>query len=135
MPTEETIGSIFRYLFESSDMRLKYMNWPPDAFCFAALALQKSSAYTHLIGSDKPTLRFRGRGRKSRGKVLEELGRHGKKAAVSGKQLPEDVINWFGRVKKHRDLPLGELAKNKSVMTALINLLAAADESCEHRKR
>jgi hypothetical protein len=128
-PSPETIGSLFEFLFESPDMWLLTIAWPPDAFCFAATALQRSSAYTALVGSRKPRLQFK-HGQENRAEALEEIGRRWRISAAKDKLPPKVVREWFGKIRSSRDLPLTRLSTRKQVLAALVNLLAAADEAC-----
>lgn len=127
--TAETLGSVFEYLFETHDMWLESIAWPPDAFCFAATALQKSSAYTFLIGSTKPNLGFK-HSKTDRADALEEVGNAWRAASGKGKGPPTLVGGWLATIRASRELPLAELGGHKKVLAALLNLLAAADEAC-----
>jgi len=129
LPGPETIGSLFEFLFESSDMWLWRIAWPPDAFCFAATALQRSSAYTALVGTGKPKLRFKHR-LKHRAEALEEIGDQWRTSAAKGKLPPKLIGEWLGQIRARRHVPLSSLAKHKRTLAALTNLLAAADEAC-----
>jgi hypothetical protein len=130
VPSPETIGSLFEFLFESRDMWLWRIGWPPDAFCFAATALQRSSAYTALVGTGKPKLHFKHR-LKNRAEALEEIGAQWRTSAAEGKLPPKLIREWFDQIRARRNVPLSSLAKHKRTLAALTNLLAAADESCE----
>jgi hypothetical protein len=129
LPSPETIGSLFEYLFESSDIWLWRIAWPPDAFCFAATALQRSSAYTALVGSKKPRLGFKHR-KTSRADALEEIGRRWRTAAAKAQLPPKPVGDWLAEIRTARNLPLTNIKSRKRILAALVNLLAAADEAC-----
>jgi hypothetical protein len=128
-PTAETLGSVFEYLFQSSDISMWTISWPPDAFCFAATALQRSSAYTALIGAGKPRLDFK-HVEESREDALQSIGEKWRERAGLGKLPPPTVGKWLEVIRSNRKLELTKLAKRKKVLAALINVLAAADESC-----
>jgi hypothetical protein len=125
----ETIGSLFEYLFDSSNMWAWRIAWPPDAFCFVATALQRSSAYTALVGSDKPNLRFAHQ-KDDRAEALEELGVQWRSSAAKGGLPPKVIRQWFATVRKNRTLTLDRLSSRKKVLAALVNLMAASDEAC-----
>ena len=129
VPSPETIGSLFEFLFESRDMWLWRIAWPPDAFCFAATALQRSSAYTALVGTGKPKLRFKHH-LKDRAEALEKIGDQWRMLAAKGKLPPKLIGEWLGQIRTRRHVPLSSLATHKRTLAALTNLLAAADEAC-----
>jgi hypothetical protein len=128
-PTAETLGSVFEYLFQSSDISMWTISWPPDAFCFVATALQRSSAYTALVGTGKPRLDFK-HAQEDREEALEAIGRKWRAAAGKSKLPPPVVRKWLEIVRSNRALPLTALGRRKQVLAALLNILAAADEAC-----
>jgi len=128
-PSAETVGSIFEYLFQSPDISMWTISWPPDAFCFAATALQRSSAYTALVGAGKPQLDFK-HAEEDREDALEMIGKKWRFAAGKDKLPPPIVRKWLELVRSNRALPLTALGTRKRVLAALINILAAADEAC-----
>ena len=128
-PTPETIGSLFEYLFDSPDMWTWRIAWPPDAFCFAATALQRSSAYTALVGTEKPNLQFK-HAKKDRPEALEEIGEQWRKSAARGDLPPRPIRKWFATIRTHRKVTLDRLSSRRQVLPALMNLMAASDEAC-----
>jgi hypothetical protein len=103
--------------------------WPPDAFCFAATALQRSSAYTAFVGSDKPNLKFKHR-KADRAEALEELGEQWRRSAAKGNLPPKLTRQWFATIRTNRGTTLDRLGSRKKVLAALMNLMAASDEAC-----
>ena len=130
-PSPETVGSLFEYLFETSTITPLLLLWPPDAFCFAAEVLQRSAAYTELIGSEKPNINFKYERYKhgQRAEALEAVGEHWHIAAASGKTPPKPVRAWIKLIASSTDLPLMRLATKRRVLAAFLNLMAAADEA------
>jgi hypothetical protein len=128
-PEAETLESVFEYLFQSSEISAWTISWPPDAFCFAATALQKSCAYTYLVGADQPRLRF-GKAGTDREDALAHIGEQWKIAAGRRKPAPPIIGRWLKEIRSNRKLSLSGLRRRKKVIAALTNLLAAADEAC-----
>jgi hypothetical protein len=128
-PSAETLGSVFEYLFQSTDVSMWTISWPPDAFCFAATALQRSSAYTALVGSGKPRLHVKSVS-EDREKEIEKMGKKWRAAAGKGKLPPPVVREWLDAIRSNQGLSLAALGTRKRVLAALINILAAADEAC-----
>jgi DNA gyrase inhibitor GyrI len=126
-PSAETLGSVFEHLFQTSQILPADISWPPDAFCFAALALQKSSAYTFLVGGERPVLKFK-HTKKERVEALESVGEQWRDAAAENRRAPAVVIKWLSLIKENSGLALQDLKKRKTVLAALLNLMAAADE-------
>lgn len=125
----ETIGSLFEFLFESTDISVSKIRWPPDAFCFVATALQRSSAYTGLVALEKAKLGFDGRER-DREEAIQDVGERWRSSAAKRKLPPQLVGKWLGEIRENRELPLANIKTRKRLLAAMINMMAAADESC-----
>lgn len=124
----ETIGSLFEFLFESRDISVWKIAWPPDAFCFIATALPRSSAYTGLVGPGKPNLDFKHRG-DDREAAIQNIGERWRTSAAKGKLPPQIISTWLKEIRYNRELPLLKIRSRKRLLAAMVNLLAAADES------
>jgi hypothetical protein len=125
----ETIGSVFEFFFQTDEMSPATISWPPDAFCFAASVLQKSAAYTSLVGDDKPVLGFKHK-EKDRANAIESIAIQWRDLAGAEQSPPLFIKRWIGYIKAKRDVPLGSIASHKKLLAALVNLMAAADEAC-----
>jgi hypothetical protein len=125
----ETIGSLFEFLFEGPDISVWKIAWPPDAFCFIATALQRSSAYTGLVGPGKPELDFKHR-EDDREQAIQKIGERWRTSAAKGKLPPQVISKWLREIRRNRNLPLAKIKSRKRLLAAMMNLLAAADESC-----
>ncbi len=127
--SSETIGSIFQYFFQTDLMWPTTISWPPDAFCFSASVLQKSAAYTSLVGDSRPNLRFK-HPKKDRSEALEMIGEKWRAAAGAGRLPPKHVSQWLKKIRENREVSIGSLSSHKTLLSALVNLMAAADEAC-----
>lgn len=128
-PSSETVGSVFEFLFQTNDISPITLSWPPDAFCFAASVLQRSAAYTHFVGDHKPAIHFK-HPKKDRAEALEEIGEQWRVAAGNDDLPPRHVKQWIAYIKMHCGVSLEALPSHKRLLSALLNLMAAADESC-----
>jgi hypothetical protein len=126
-----TIESVFEYLFGEATMSSSKIIWPPDAFCFAATVLQKSAAYTTLIGDNKPFLEFNHL-TETRAAALESIGRAWRDSTAKGKSLPRNVAEWLQDIEEGKKIPLSKLSlkDHKRTVASLTNLMACADEAC-----
>lgn len=128
MPGQElTIGSLRTSLFGRSATN-RILLWPPDVFCFTAMLLKSSGAYT-LASTDSTRNRQYNLGR-SREKKIKRIAKSWRRAVNNDANAPQQVLEWWAAISRARSILITDLLSNVELVYACINLLAAADETC-----
>jgi hypothetical protein len=129
MSVAETVETKIDYLLPGAAKRNRVPMWPPDVFCLCAAILQSSGAYSRVLDDDRS---FKAReSSKKRARRLRKVGKMWN-ASFGGGQTPKEIKDLWTQVFVNRATPLNELGTDaaSSCRSALIDLLAAADEAC-----
>jgi hypothetical protein len=121
-----TIDDLFTQLIGPKWAALKVL-WPPDAFALCASVLQRSGAYTHVVGHWPPR-DFAPQ------EYTQKMRRYGK-AWRDGfdRPLPVPVRRWWKIVVRSKAVEISDLRHRRrrhfSLIESLLLILAAADEA------
>jgi hypothetical protein len=119
------VGDVVRFLRAGARTAI----WPPDAFAVAGSLLNLSGAYTHAVKSWPP----RKSGRRVRPErwleTTRRIGHDWRRRASSFGQPPAEIRAWWRTVLAAREVPVHDLADERALCDALVNLCAAADEA------
>ncbi|WP_263366367.1 hypothetical protein [Edaphobacter bradus] len=123
----ETIGTRIDYLIPNASKK-SLPRWPADVFCICASLLQASGAYSRVVDDYPP---HKGRQKKvQRAEELKRLGKSWRRSSTTKRKLPSQLENWWSLLIQQKNLPLNEIPNHRPCVLGLLNLLAAADESC-----
>lgn len=102
--------------------------WPPDAFAIAAWLLERSGGYVTVISSWPPAHTPAREGWKDR---IANLAKEWRERSAEGLEPPSSVLSLWHQVTTS-DLPLSAIGVSDGcpVCSALVELLAAADQTC-----
>lgn len=123
----QTIGEFLGYLLGSVPIA-SHVFWPPDAFACAALLLERSAAYLHVVSGDWPPPR-----QDEWSDHVCALGAAWRKTAVANQVPPKQIQSAWKRLlsSTHRPLEFLTSTKGATVRNALLEILASADEACQ----
>src|ERR1051326_6521771 len=130
MAAMETLINFWTTLYPSIKELKSVPAWPPDVFCLAATALQKSGAYSVLVDDRPPDLTFGIPRGVHRPTFMREIGMLWRNVATTKKRVPHQLEQWWRVVVEHFSLSLLQLPRKRRCIAALVQLLAAADEAC-----
>jgi hypothetical protein len=118
-----TIGEFLKYLHPTCLRSNKSLFWPPDIFALCMSLLHKSGCYTAILKSWPPS------GSHDWESEIAAIGTRWRETGIA-KDPPEQIGNWWKIVKNHRDIEIGNTGDSPKLIDALLQLVAAADESC-----
>jgi hypothetical protein len=126
--TAETVESKIDYLLPGATNRGRLPAWPPDVFCLCAAILQNSGAYSRVLED-----RRAGAAENSK-QLARRLRRIGKAWTKSfeNRKPPKEVVELWSRICADKSTQLNGLGTDagSSCRSALLDLLAVADEAC-----
>ena len=124
-----TIGDLLDYFRPGGADELPI--WPPDAFALALSILRDADAYALVVSKWPP-----GRSSASAGREwaadIKRLGLAWRRAAATSGAVPERVSDWWRTVIVARQEPIQAVRENEKLWSALLELVAAADEASVH---
>lgn len=115
-----TVGDLLDYLSPG----LSGPDWPPDVFALVVALLQKSGAYTRVVGewppsSHPPTWCA----------TTVDIGKRWREALIRELPAPTEILEWWQVVIHHRALPVSGVGGVDELWRALLQLCAVADEA------
>jgi hypothetical protein len=131
--TAITVAGLLEHLCPGLVGRQAPPAWPPDAFALAASLLQDSGVYLDVVAQWPPI------GRATEGGLpvspsawaatVRRIGQRWRRG-VRKDQVPDELRRWWRIVFAAGPCPLPELAGERGVCRALLQICAAADEAC-----
>lgn len=143
-PAHPTINRVWQYLgADTEDIEQLYchlMKWPPDVFALCAAVLQKSGAYIptmDFLTTNKSVMKMRATERREAGqkwrKSLDDCFDKSEKQPEDGAWGNVGGIGSFEqnlrRILDAKDKELFQIADNRELCDALMNLLTISDEA------
>ncbi|MGD0967775.1 MAG: hypothetical protein ABR949_05760 [Candidatus Aquilonibacter sp.] len=119
----DVIESLFPQAFDG-----ERPTWPPDAFAIAASILKQSGAYTQLVNRWPPQPPFDDV--KAWARKIGSLKKQWRNKWEAYDSWPVAVNRWWRDVLTHKGTALDQVFKNPELLTALVGIVAAADETC-----
>lgn len=103
-------------------------SWPPDVFAVAATLLRRSGAYRAVANAWPPP------------EYVDTTSWHRSIAIIASRwqrmcdedksDVPVQVKRWWEEVTDHLSFPVSRIAEDKGLFTALVGLVACADQTC-----
>src|SRR5258708_686199 len=118
-----TIKDLAEFLF--GKMPTSVPPWPPDAFALCAAILHRSGAYIHVVSNWPPTGTA-----KDWASEIEKIGAEWRSLAAGGDTVPVRVADWWKTIDGAGEHKLSKLRERIDVCEAVLQLAAAADQSC-----
>jgi hypothetical protein len=98
--------------------------WPPDTFALAGALLHRSGGYCRVLDGWPP-----GPATKRWEDEIRAIGKGWRASCVRSSDIPPRVMKWWKKILANHDRPVPDLAEDKVLCDALLQLLAAADEA------
>jgi len=127
-----TIGEFIQWLSPDIFNSAYPLLWPPDAFAIAASILQKSGAYTFVVGPVKYWPPGKNKGERDNwANNMRRIGNLWRRNFKHQEKLPFEVKKWWSIIKskKNVNVELINIRDHPKLCEALLQLCAAADEA------
>jgi hypothetical protein len=98
--------------------------WPPDAFAMVASLLHRSGAYRRAVEKWPPQGGWEN--------WIQGIGKAWRTAWATDTPLPNEVLAWWQIVQANCGSLVSRICENVDFCDALLQLSAAADESCDY---
>ncbi len=122
-----TLGELIKYLAPELAAARRAPFWPPDAFALAASILQRSGGYRAVLGPWPPEGRRKGSWSEWIDQEVAGVWRRGLGEFPESPKVPRVVQGWWKTIRQADGLALSEVARDRELCHALLQLCAAAD--------
>lgn len=120
-PSQGSLQELLEFLLRGSTSGVSHLEWPPDVFALTASVLKATGAYVEVLSEWRP----KRMDAVEWGAFARDVGRRWRQLG----RVPEEVEKSWRAVTSFSG-NLSDVAKNKRVTAALLQLVAFADEAC-----
>ena len=131
MTVRTNLGSVLEHLVRGSTSASHHLRWPPDVFAICAYLLKLTGGYVQVLREWPPRGAHQSHPVGARWDAwTREEGLAWRRAATRRRAvIPASVLELWDRIVSAADKPIATALGDRAVVTALLQLVALADEA------